>query len=373
MISSIASYICSEGGGSYPGTGKSCVNTNQASLGAITGGVLRLSFHDAVTFQPTDGSGGPDGCINFNAFDNSGLNAIWNSKIQSQTPLPLSQVYKNNFASIISMADFWVLAANVAVMLTQGPDISQRTGSTCTCVGSACLNSGANTDSPCIAVRYGRQDNQLAVCSAADVGRFPDSQKDQVHTIAVFQTRLKFTNQEIVALMGAHTIGSATLNEAHVGFTNAQAAQQNTGNPGVWDRNPAVFDTVYYQTITSVRWNRITQNTLSDGTTRFNPTTFQWAGPGATIMLNTDLSLVWDLRISSTNALQTVCGANSLGGGNTALFGQCQQNTAFYPFVQQFANQQTGTRAFHSAWVSAWAKMQELGYGTANKPLLNYV
>jgi hypothetical protein len=104
------------------------------------------------------------------------------------------------------------------------------------------------------------------------------------------------------------------------------------------DRNPASFDTSYYASMTGVRWNRITQNTLADGVTRFSPTTFQWAGPGATIMLNTDLSLVWDLTISTTNALQTVCGANSLGGGNTALFGQCQQNTVFYPYVQQSTN-----------------------------------
>ena len=371
MIISIARYICSEGAGSYPGSGRSCANTNVLRLGQIIGGVLRLSFHDAVTYQPKLGTGGPDGCVDFSAFDNSGLNAIWNSKIQSQTPIPLRQLYQNNFASTVSIADFWALAANVAVMLAQGPDISQRTGSVCTCTGSACLTTGANTSRPCIAVRYGRKDSSLAVCTAADVGLLPNSQKDQTQTIALFQTRVGFTNKEIVALMGAHTIGSSTLNEAHVGFTNAQAAQ-STGIPGAWDRNPASFDTSYYASMTGVRWNRITQNTLADGVTRFSPTTFQWAGPGATIMLNTDLSLVWDLTISTTNALQTVCGANSLGGGNNALFGQCQQNTAFYPYVQQFANQQTGTNAFYASWVAAWTKMQELGYGTVNKPLSNF-
>lgn len=67
---------------------------------SLFGGLLRLAFHDAT------GGGGPNGCIDFTEPLNNGLQSTVNA---------LEPIYLN-FSSIISRADLWVLAANMAVL-----------------------------------------------------------------------------------------------------------------------------------------------------------------------------------------------------------------------------------------------------------------
>ena len=58
-----------------------------------------LAFHDCVS--------GCDGCINLNNPDNFGLEAA---------TVPINKLYDdNNYASILTRADYWAMAGYVAV------------------------------------------------------------------------------------------------------------------------------------------------------------------------------------------------------------------------------------------------------------------
>eukprot|EP01041_Mallomonas_annulata_P001192 gene1192-2320_t len=390
MIAAIADHICTEGGGSYDGDRK-CIETNTVDLAPQIGGVLRLSFHDAVTYNNTDGSSGPDGCLNFNSRDNIGLSEIWFGNSKPSTKFILFDLYRNYFSSFSSKADFWALASNVAVLLANGPDIYDRkppSGSLqkphCTCVGTYCdiiTHPNANTSYPCIAFHFGRKD---AFSCLSDEGRLPDSQLDHTHIKDVFTDRLGFTPREIVALMGAHSVGRATLDESQIGFTNAEVYRLNKtalNNPpsvpisGAWSDTPDQFTTDFYDNMLSMSWLHDTHTTLADGFTPFYPPakTFQWSNnKQALLMLNTDLSLIWDIHIDPRDPVQISCkgGHNplELSANNTnTIFNQCSESTSYYPYVISFSslksNKNTATEMFFAAWVNAFTKMQELGYG----------
>eukprot|EP01041_Mallomonas_annulata_P001836 gene1836-3551_t len=384
MIIAIASHICTEGGGTFTDGNKNCANTNTASLAPIIGGTLRLSFHDSTTYSADDGSSGPDGCLNFDSSDNKGLSTIVADKKKSTTKYSLNDLY-TQYSSYCSKADFWALAANVAVLLSGGPDINGRTRPApttspnqnrqpvqCSCIGRKCditIYTTADVSKPCVDFHYGRIDAQTCT---TDEGRLPSSQLSHTHIRDVFTTRLGFTPREIVALMGGHTVGRATLEESQVGFTTAQTNAQNPvpAVSGAWSKQPDRFTIDYFFTITSVNWKHDTHTTLSDGITAFTPAakTFQWNGGSATIMLNTDLALVWDLNIDPNKPTEVLCSNRnppSLGGINNPLFGVCSQSSlGYYEHVVAFGDTVNGSGkiAWFAAWSNAWTKMQELGY-----------
>jgi catalase (peroxidase I) len=152
----------------------------------VAAGMIRLAFHDAVTFAGATANsaepGGPDGCIDLSEPDNAGLEA---------TVDLLACVHANSaagrFGPAFSRADVWALAATVAVILSTSPKVASNT----------------------VVFRSGRKDT--ADCSAADAGRYPDAEGGLDSVLALFQSRLGFTQRELVALMGAHSIGRAQL------------------------------------------------------------------------------------------------------------------------------------------------------------------
>ena len=78
--------------------------------------VFRLVAHDLMDFDrdPTNAKGGSDGCIDFTASANKGLELVW---CDTANVCPLKSLYTSAY-SFMSRADFWVAAGNSAIRAT---------------------------------------------------------------------------------------------------------------------------------------------------------------------------------------------------------------------------------------------------------------
>jgi len=85
----------------YPGK----VRIHSYLVGCLCTGLVRLSFHDAGSFSLEDNRGGANGCIHLDDPDNGGIAEI----------IPIVEEVYLAYQDIISRADFWALAANVAL------------------------------------------------------------------------------------------------------------------------------------------------------------------------------------------------------------------------------------------------------------------
>ncbi len=274
----------------------------------VLGGLVRLAFHDAGTFDVHNPatSGRADGCVDLAAPDNGGLQDI----VERLAPVA------DAHADAMSRADVWQLAANVAI--------------------EEALPNGA--EMPLI-LRFGRADaaDATAACAGTDAGMLPDAEKSHDHTTEVFQDRLGFTQEEIVALMGAHTLG--------------RADPDASGYDGAWVNRADVFDNQFFSDIINRPWRRQT-NAAGDK--------HSWVEPRlGTIMLNTDMALAFDIGDSDTvnnNNCNTGGGGGRRGGprGNN-----CPRTAPTANLVQTFAGDR---QAWYDAFAPAWQKMGELGY-----------
>lgn len=352
-------------------------------MARVIGGIVRLPFHDAVTYNPTKAVGGPDGCIDFSSSDNGGLLAVWTKSVTST--ITLQSIY-NKYSARLSQGDFWALAGMVAVMMAGGPDISGRTGATCTCVADACIGTtAAAAVSPCMQFNYGRVDTPYSSCAVTDIGLLPSSQLAHQHIIDVFITRLGFNAAEVVSLMGGHTVGRAVLDESRTGFTSTELTTNGFNGvlSGSWDQSPDRFDNKYFQQIRNVSWHFQTHTSFTDGSpfTSAPAKTFQWSDvPRGSLMLNTDMALVWDVTITvpvtaggtTVDCLKNVRGpaGRALGGRGLTiaqLFGVCGKSNTFEQYVEEFANTAYGQTQFFAQWSSAYTKLLELGWRDATK------
>ncbi|XAR70973.1 L-ascorbate peroxidase [Bertholletia excelsa] len=155
-------------------------------------GVLRLAFHDAGTFEIDENSGGMNGSIVYELDrpENTGL----------QKPLKILEKAKTEVDAIrpVSWADIIALAGAEAVSLCGGPSIP---------------------------LRLGRIDSMVADAE----GKLPQESLDAFGLKRCFQ-RKGFSTRELVALSGAHTLGSK-------GFGN-----------------PTVFDNSYFKILLEKPW-----------------------------------------------------------------------------------------------------------------------
>eukprot|EP00607_Mallomonas_marina_P005547 CAMPEP_0182428334 /NCGR_PEP_ID=MMETSP1167-20130531/22409_1 /TAXON_ID=2988 /ORGANISM="Mallomonas Sp, Strain CCMP3275" /LENGTH=439 /DNA_ID=CAMNT_0024611173 /DNA_START=93 /DNA_END=1409 /DNA_ORIENTATION=+ len=370
MVRDIADLICTESGASLKQRVFRCEfdgDTNkQAAFAERIGNIVQLAFHDAVTFDNTR-RGGADGCIDFDDFANRGLRAAWEKTSNPSSPYSLEGLYEIHSA-YTSKADFIALTGNVAIMLAKGPGITnlvdfENNPIECSCIGVACKADGPSelTAAPCVDFKWGRTD---AIDCSSDEGKFPDAGKAHNEIRTHFIDRLGFDNQEVVALMGAHTIGSATLEESHYGFYTDEVADGSDDTegprlPGQWDCRPDKFDNRYYTNLLSKRFQLQYHNHLNDiAQTPFDPPTFQWHRGGAIVMLNTDLSLIWELErttdpITPGGRSPVQCGATALGRRED-LFEECEENVDFHPHVKTFADEINGEEFWHSQWANAW-------------------
>jgi len=121
---------------------------------------------------------------------------------------------------------------------------------------------------PSISWRSGRVD---AVSGAAcpPNGRLPDADKKEKHIRDIFY-RMGFDDREIVALIGAHSLG--------------RCHTKNSGYDGPWTRSPTTFSNLFFKELLDQKW-----------------TQKKWSGPlqyedssGELMMLPADLALLQD-------------------------------------------------------------------------------
>lgn len=155
-------------------------------------GVLRLVFHDAGTFEIDEKTGGMNGSIVYELDrpENKGLKKSLKILDKAKSQIDLVQS--------VSWADIIALAGAEAVSLCGGPSIP---------------------------IQLGRIDSMVQ----DPEGKLPEESLDAISLKQCFE-RKGFSTQELVALSGAHTLGSK-------GFGN-----------------PTVFDNEYFKILMEKPW-----------------------------------------------------------------------------------------------------------------------
>jgi len=194
---------------------------------------MRLAWHASGTYDKKDSTGGSNGAtmrFEHEALDgaNKGLSIV------RDLLYPVKQKHPE-----ISFADLWCLASIAAIEFSGGPKIP---------------------------FKFGRTDAEGAQRCPPN-GRLPDASKGADHVRDVFY-RMGFNDQEIVALLGGHTLGSC-----HV---------VRSGYEGPWTRNPLRFDNQFYKNLIGLEW----RPKKWDG-----PLQFEDTATGELMMLPTDMAL----------------------------------------------------------------------------------
>jgi len=226
--------------------------------------IVRLAWHSAGTFDQSDNSGGSTGAgMRFAPESTDDANA--GLGIVRDMLLPIKQRHPE-----LSYSDLWTLAGVCAVEFLGGPKN---------------IHAG-----------FGRLDSSSGSKCPAN-GRLPDAAQGAQHLRDVFY-RMGLDDKEIVALSGAHTLGSCHLSRS--------------GFDGPWTKNPLKFDNSYFKHLLHSDWQPR-----------------EWAGPlqytdetKELMMLPTDMALKTD--------------------------------PAFRPWVQKYASDQ---RAFFDDFETAFSKL----------------
>mmetsp|Transcript_22361 Transcript_22361/g.33469 ORF Transcript_22361/g.33469 Transcript_22361/m.33469 type:complete len:405 (+) Transcript_22361:99-1313(+) len=232
---------------------------------------VRLAWHASGTYDKDakgdTPAGGSDGAtMRFEPEISDGANAGLGMMQNILRPV------KERFPEL-SYADLWTLGGCQAIKLMGGPDIPFEFGRTDDADGANCPMHG----------------------------RLPDAALGAEHLREVFY-RMGFNDQDIVALSGAHTVGSCH--------------ERRSGFDGPWTSNPIKFDNEYFRNLIEIEW-----------------TQREWEGPiqyqdpsGKLMMLPTDIALIKDEK--------------------------------FLPFVKTYAKYQD---EFFKDFATAFAKLISLG------------
>jgi len=199
---------------------------------------VRLAWHASGTYDKDDTTpqaGGSDGAtMRFSPEIDDGANA--GLGMMQAILEPVKRKYQK-----LSYADLWTLAGVQAIKLMGGPDVPFNFGRTDEADGKTCPMHG----------------------------RLPDAAQGADHLREVFH-RMGFDDRDIVALSGAHTVGSCH--------------ERRSGFDGPWTTNPTKFDNEYFRNLCEIEW-----------------TVREWDGPkqytdpsGELMMLPTDMALVED-------------------------------------------------------------------------------
>jgi len=166
---------------------------------------IRLAWHAAGTYDKASKTGGSNGAtMRFNGESGHGANA--GLAIARDRLDKVKQKYPG-----LSYADLWTLAGTVAIEQMGGPKIDWRPG---------------RIDSP-------------GPNSPIPDGRLPDAGKKADHVRDVFY-RMGFTDQEIVALIGAHAVG--------------RCHPDRSGFDGPWTHSPTVFSNEFFVQLLKNKW-----------------------------------------------------------------------------------------------------------------------
>ena len=202
---------------------------NPCTLGDNYGALVRLIFHDAAGGGGPNGNGGMNGCIDFTTSDNKGLEAV---------VATLDTIY-TDYSDKISKADFWLLAANLAIQY------ASTTNSSVTNKNIPLLDASPGT--LYLAFSYGRVDD--ATCD--DSGKLPGANFNWTQMKTLFTDRMGMTTAQIVAIMGAHSLG--------------RAETKNSGVNGGWGVLQSTFSNFYYHVLGAgpVAWTNSDPTTIA--------------------------------------------------------------------------------------------------------------
>ncbi|KAI3633779.1 hypothetical protein MIR68_008111 [Amoeboaphelidium protococcarum] len=199
--------------------------------------LVRLAWHASGTYSKHDQTGGSDGAtmrFHVESFDaaNNGLH-IARSILE---PIKL----KHNW---ISYGDLWTLAAILAIHDMGGPVIRWRPG----------------------------RADKLQEMDCPPNGRLPDATQGASHIRDVFY-RMNFSDREIVALSGAHSLG--------------RCHQDRSGFIGPWTYTPTRFSNQYYILLLNEKWKPV--HKYANGPLQYENS------DGELMMLPSDMALVED-------------------------------------------------------------------------------
>jgi cytochrome c peroxidase len=197
--------------------------------------LVRLSWHAAGTYSKIDNTGGCGATMRFAPESLHGANA----GLQIARDY-LEVIHKKH--PEVSYSDLWAFASNVAIEAMGGPKVSFRSG---------------------------RKDiNDPKKCTPD--GRLPDATKKSNHIRDVFY-RMGFNDQEITALIGAHTMG--------------QCHSDRSGFVGPWTRDPYGFSNAYFVELLEQRWEIKPKS---------NPEQYQDVATKELMMLPADMEFLFD-------------------------------------------------------------------------------
>ena len=206
--------------------------------------LIRLAWHASGTYSKADKTGGSNGSTMRHAGERDwGANAGLAGARDLLAPIAA----KNN----ASHADVWTLAGATAVEHMGGPAIPWRAG---------------RTDSPApTKVPDGRLPNADSGSRAAD----------NAHLRTIFH-RMGFSDQEIVALAGAHAVGRCHPNAS--------------GYWGPWTRAESTFSNQYFVLLLSEKWS---PKKTHEGKPWTGPAQYE-SKDGTIMMLPADMALLED-------------------------------------------------------------------------------
>jgi len=203
---------------------------------------VRVAWHSSGTFDSQTSTGGSDGAtIRFEPESadpaNAGLSII------RDLLLPVKQAHPE-----ISFADLHTIAGCMAVEFLGGPKVPFNFGRTDAPDGGRCPGNG----------------------------RLPDAAQGADHLRKVFAERMGFTDREIVALSGGHTLG--------------RAHRVRSGFDGPWTSHPLRFDNEYYTNLLHKTW----EPRKWDG-----PLQYEDKETHSLMMLPTDIALLNDAKFKA--------------------------------------------------------------------------
>lgn len=210
-------------------------NYDDGSYGPL---LVRLAWHTSGTFDKQTGTGGSNGATMRFAPESA-----WGANAGLGVARDLLEPIKKQYPWI-SYSDLWTLAGAVAIEEMGGPTIPWRPG---------------------------RSDKSEDSHVPLPDGRLPDGDKGADHVRNIFY-RMGFDDQEIVALVGAHTLG--------------RCHPDRSGWDGPWTNAPTTFSNLYFVELKDNKWKKK-----------------KWNGPeqyedksGQLMMLPADMALLWDRK-----------------------------------------------------------------------------
>jgi len=281
----------------------------------LFGSALRLVFHDASEMSSDSADKlGADGCLSQSS-ENFGL--IESTSIAATV---IESVWQKNCGLGISRADLWVLFAKL-------------------CAERSAALGGATVTVP---FYYGRKDNK-GTCNLSS-SRQPDALATSFATTTSFFGKMSLSVDDIVTLLGAHSVGHMAI--ANSGFGDDVARSTNL-EANSWDQTPHILDNQYFVQLVNKPWDlqpatAVHKQDYVDKGSQTNG--------NAHVMLNSDMSLAFPLTGANGLLLPKCGGVNQ----NT-----CPREQSSKALVDSFV---ASNSAFVNKFATVLAKMSNAGF-----------